>query len=172
MAVGVLLLLATMAVVLYCMWRRLENLISTLREQGRGLSSAEFQLAEHYEYAANWDERIKGLETTADETSSLMYQMEAELHDEVNALDTNLQCLRYALMEYGGFVRNDELSSEQRRHMFVQERANYVLWQMKSKAGTTGRIPTEHADIEEGEEESLTEDETIRTRDYPSSYEA
>ena len=172
MAVGVLLLLATMAVVMYRMWRRLENLVSTLREQGRGLSSAEFQLAEHYEYAANLAERIKGLETTTEKTSTLMYQMEAELHDEVNALDTNLQCLRCTLMEYGGFVRNDELSSEHRRHMFVQERTNYVLWQMKSKAGTTDPIPTEHADIEEGEEESLTEDEIIRTRDSPGSYEA
>ena len=120
MAVGVLLLLATMAVVMYRMWRRLENLVSTLREPGRGLSSAEFQLAEHYEYAANLDERIKGLESTTDETSTHLSQMEAELHDEVNTLDTNLRCLRYALMEYGGFVRNDELSSEQRRHMFVQ----------------------------------------------------
>ena len=52
------------------------------------------------------------------------------------------------------------------------EKTNYVLWQMKSKAGTTDPIPTEHADIEEGEEESLTEDETIRTRDPPGSYEA
>ena len=145
---------------------------STLREQGRGLSSAEFQLAEHYEYAANLAERIKGLETTTEKTSILMYQMEAELHEEVNALDTNLQCLRHTLMEYGGFVRNDGLSSEHRRHMFVQERTNYVLWQMKSKAGTTDPIPTEHADIEEGEEESLTEDEIIRTRDSPGSYEA
>ena len=43
---------------------------------------------------------------------------------------------------------------------------------MKSRAETTDPIPTEHAEIEEGEEESLTEDETITTRGSPGSYEA
>ena len=69
MMVVLMLVLATMAVVMYRMWKRLENLIATLREQGRGLSSAEFQLAEHYEYAASLDERITGLVTTTDEDS-------------------------------------------------------------------------------------------------------
>ena len=172
MMVVFMLVLATMAVVMYRMWKRLENLIAKLREQGRGLDSAEFQLAEHYEYAASLDERITALVTTTDETATHLSLMESELHDEVNTLDTNLQCLRYGLMEFGGFVRNDQLSSEQRQHMFVQERANYVLWQMRCRAETTDPAQTEHAenDGEGGEEESLSDDEPVTTRDSPGSF--
>ena len=174
MMVVLMLVLATMIVVMYRMWKRLENLIATLREQGRGLSSAEFQLAEHYEYAASLDERITGLVTTTDETATHLSLIESELHDEVNTLDTNLQCLRYGLMEFGGFVRNDQLSSEQRQHMFVQERANYVLWQMRQRAETTDPVPTEHAEMDEegGEEESLSDDAPVTTRDSPGNFEA
>ena len=114
-----MLVLAAVTVVMYRMWKRLENFIAMLIEQGRGLRSAEFQLAEHYEYAASLDERFSRLVTTTDETTTHLSLMESELHDEVNTLDTNLQCLRYGLMEFGGFVRNNQLSSEQRQHMFV-----------------------------------------------------
>ena len=84
--------------------------------------------------------------------------------DEVNTLDTSLQCLRYGLMEYGGFVR--------RRHMFVQERGNYVLWQMKTSAETTdaiASIPPNLFPDEGGEEESPADDEPIGAHGSPGS---
>ena len=130
----VLLFLLVISVCMFYEWKM-------LKQQGRELLSAQMQVADHYEFAAGLDARLTSLENTTDELSSHVSLMEGELHDEVNTLDTSIQCLRYGLMEYGGFVRNEELSSEQRHHMFVQERGNYVLWQMKTRADTTDENP-------------------------------
>ena len=64
-------------------------------------------------------------------------------------------------MEFGGFVRNETLSAVQRSHMFIQERANFVLWNMQ-------RSQPEDTDEnvagppEGGEEEAPTEDEEVQ----------
>ena len=58
-------------------------------------------------------------------------------------------------MEYGGFVRNTQLTREQRGHMLTQERGNLVIWNMRTNAETTD-APENH--VEAAEEESPTSD--------------
>ena len=40
-----------------------------------------------------------------------------------------MDCVRYGLMELGGFVRNTVLDRQQRSHMFTHERANLVMFE-------------------------------------------
>eukprot|EP00435_Cladocopium_sp_Y103_P037889 s202_g10.t1 len=65
-------------------------------------------------------------------------------------------------MELGGFVRHTTLSRDQRRHMMTQERGNFVIWYLRTRAETTDaaeiHVPEYRDDGEEGEEESPTED--------------
>ena len=164
----VVLFLLVVSACLFYGWKMLKQL-------SRELLSAQMQLADHYEFAAGLDERLHSVEDSADGLASHVSLMEGELHDEVNTVDTSLQCLRYGLMEYGGFVRNEELSSEQRRHMFVQERSNYVIWQMKTRADTTdamANLPPSPLSDEGGEEENPTDDEMANTHGSPGSLDA
>eukprot|EP00435_Cladocopium_sp_Y103_P060466 s873_g22.t1 len=76
----------------------------------------------------------------------------------LSSLEDAVNCIRYGLMQFGGFVRNQALSAAQMAHMFTQECANFVLWNVQRKRA-------EHTDHmqsglfnEEGEE-ALTEDE-------------
>ena len=49
----------------------------------------------------------------------------------------SMGCLRYGLMEFGGFVRNQTLTRDQRSHMLVQERGNFVVWNLRYRADST-----------------------------------
>ena len=58
-------------------------------------------------------------------------------------------------MEFGGFVRRHALSAADRSHMFIQERGNFVMWNLD-------RNRPDNTDGEEGEEENPTDDEIER----------
>ena len=77
----------------------------------------------------------------------------------IEGLENAMNCLRYGLMEFGGFVRNEVLSATQMAHMFTQERANFVLWNVqRNRAEDTDHV---HSGLfnEDGEEEPITDDE-------------
>ena len=55
-------------------------------------------------------------------------------------------------------MRDQALTAAQRRHRFIQERANFVLWQMKQRnPDTTDEV--QHGHHEGGESEVATDDE-------------
>ena len=75
-------------------------------------------------------------------------------------MDDATDCIGYGLMEFGGFVRETALSATQRNQMYIQERANFVIWRHKQNMADTTDVPREDAP-EGGEEESPTEDEPV-----------
>lgn len=85
---------------------------------------------------------------------------EEDIREGLNTLDDATDCIRYGLMEFGGFVRETALSATQRNQMYIQERANFVIWRHKQNMADTADVPREDAP-EGGEEESPTEDEPV-----------
>ena len=77
-----------------------------------------------------------------------------------------MDCIRYGLMELGGFVRHTFLNREQRSHMFVQERANMVPWNLRNQADTTD--VAEQSNVEGGGEELGTSDPEIEPESHVS----
>jgi len=91
------------------------------------------QLADHYDYAAWSCERLDDLtygetnEERLNQTSVRLTVLEADIRDGVQVLDETADQLRYGLMELGGFMRDQTVTAAERSHMFIQERANFVL---------------------------------------------
>eukprot|EP00435_Cladocopium_sp_Y103_P024696 s2951_g6.t1 len=124
------------------------------------------QLADHYGYAAELGDRIDNLGETNEGLSARMTVFEEETTDTLGSLEDLINCVRYGLMEFGGFVRNDSLTREQRGHMLVQERGNFVMWNIRTSAQTTDDVP-EQDDGENAEEENETSDEEISAHGSP-----
>ena len=74
--------------------------------------------------------------------------------------EESADCIRYGLMEIGGFIRTQTLNREQRNHMLIQERANLVLWNMRHQSETTDAAEDGNGQ-EHGEEESPADDPEI-----------
>eukprot|EP00435_Cladocopium_sp_Y103_P057407 s2761_g19.t1 len=71
-----------------------------------------------------------------------------------------MDCVRFGLMELGGFVRHSYLDRQQRQRVMTQERANLVIFNLRNRAETTDPPADNDAGDEEvGEEESPTDDE-------------
>jgi hypothetical protein len=150
-------------------WKWIEEKIKKLENQVLGVSNeleqAQIQLADHYEYAADLNGRIEDCNALATEASNRIDTVmarqtgfEQETIEGFNALEETSNCVRYGLMEIGGFVRNAKLTAEQYRHMLTQERGNLVLWNHRSRADSTDPIVHQQEDHEGGEEESPTTD--------------
>ena len=102
-------------------------------------------------YGETNDERLN-------ETNVRLTVLEADIRDGMQVLDETTDQLRYGLMELGGFMRDQALTAAQRRHRFIQEVANFVLWQMKQRnPDTTDEV--QHGHHEGGESEVATDDE-------------
>ena len=133
-----------------------------LKELGRELYYAQVQLADHYDYAAWSCDRLDNIgwqgqdEERLDRLTARLAVHEEDTRDGLQVLDESTDSLRYGLMEMGGFSREGVLTSAQRAHMFVQERANFTLWRMKQRNPDTTDEPMEEA----AESESPTDDET------------
>ena len=98
---------------------------------------------------------VENLGYRLDEMESLVREHIADTRDALTVLDDATDVIRYGLMEHGGFVRNETLSHSQRSHMFTQERANFVMWNIQ-------RNRAENTDVDKGgEEETPTEDPVI-----------
>ena len=137
------------------------------------LNSAQQQLADHYEYAATFCQRIDNLnwligahpgELMEERVTSLTARMavhEEDTQEHMSMLEDLVECVRYGLLEFGGFVRNELLTPSQRSHMFVQERANFVVWSVeRNRAENTDEPMEQQEDVEE--EEAPTEDPVER----------
>ena len=142
------------------LWRKLKSLT-------KELESAQHQLADHYSYAAWLCERIDGMawisptismlgetvDANATRLDDFIYNTETALA----TLDDETDCVRFGLMEFGGFVRNQMLTSAQRSQMYIQERANFEVWNANRNRPDT----TDELHGEEAEEEQPTGDEAI-----------
>eukprot|EP00435_Cladocopium_sp_Y103_P047026 s2726_g13.t1 len=76
----------------------------------RDVFHAQQQLADHYDYAARLDERLDTMGETNEGLSARMAVFEEETMETLGELEESINGVRYGLMEYGGFVRNDSLS--------------------------------------------------------------
>ena len=82
---------------------------------------------------------------------------EEDSEEHMSMLEGLVECIRYGLMEVGGFVKNEVLTTSQRNHVFVQERANFVVWNMeRNRAENTDESMEQQENAEE--EEAPTED--------------
>eukprot|EP00435_Cladocopium_sp_Y103_P026701 s3747_g6.t1 len=161
------LLMLVSSVSLWRKWRSLH----------RDMESAQQQLADHYGYAADLSDRIDRfgwltptismMGETIDAVSTRLEDYVNDTNSALSVLDDATECIRYGLMEFGGFVRNETLSVTQRGHMFVQERANFVLWNMtRNRPENTDEPQDEVRQGEQGEEEHLTEDEPVEPNSF------
>ena len=149
-------------------WKWIEEKIKKLENQVLGVSNeleqAQIQLADHYEYAADLNGRIEDCNALATDASNRIDTVmarqtgfEQETIEGFNALEETSNCVRYGLMEIGGFVRNAKLTAEQYRHMLTQERGNLVLWNHRNRADSTDPIVHQQEDHEGGEESPTTD---------------
>ena len=97
------------------------------------------------------DIRCESIEEALEAQAARAATPEEEMMESCHTTKETINCLRFGLMELGGFVRHTILSREQRLHMFVQERANMVLWNLRNRADTTDANLEDHR--EGGEEE-------------------
>ena len=129
----------------------------------KDMENVETQLADHYEYAAWLCERLDNMTWMRDAIHALGERLDQlanriatnadDTRDALTVLDDATDVVRYGLMESGGFVRNQSLTGQQRTHMFTQERANFVLWNMQRNR------PDDTDPLKDAEEERLTDDE-------------
>ena len=77
------------------------------------------------------------VEEILDTQAARIATLEEETSEGFSTTEESIDCVRFGLMEFGGFVRNTFLTRDQRSYMFTQERANLVLWNMKHRAETT-----------------------------------
>ena len=133
------------------------------------LDSAQQPLASHYDYAATLCRKLDNLdwlinthpgELMEERVMSLTARIAVHneyTQEQLSMMEDFIECLRYGLMESGGFVRNEVLTASQRNYMFVQERANFVAWNMeRNRAENTDEAMEQQEDAEE--EEAPTED--------------
>ena len=158
-------------------WRRLQRFLKDWDDRMKRLESdvdsAQVQLGDHYEYAAHLSGRIDSLDVRCesidealDAQAAQIATLEEEMIESSHSMEELMDCIRYGLMELGGFVRHTFLNREQRSHMFVQERANMVLWNLRNQADTTD--VAEQSNVEGGEEELGTSDPEIEPESHVS----
>ena len=151
----------------------MEKLEGRVKQNETDILSAQHQLADHYEYAADLGtkvdeltERADGTDDTIDGLAHRLVVVEEDHQEAVSVWEDAIDCLRYGLLEIGGLVRLTSLTRDQRSHMMTQERGNFVLFQMRTQAETTDaeniQVPEQYRDDgEQAEEESPTEDEHV-----------
>ena len=95
------------------------------------MASVEQQLADHYEYAGDLrtrldgvDMRFENVDDSFDTNATRIATLEEDLVDSSSAIEETLDCVRYRLMEFGGFVRHNVFTREQRNHILK----NVQIW--------------------------------------------
>jgi hypothetical protein len=145
-------------------WKRLNKRILEAEIAVGGLQvnliSAEQQLADHCEFAAGLDERLNNAEELHEALATRTAIFEEQAMENFSSNEEFMDCLRYGIMEIGGFIRNQTLNREQRSHMLIQERANLVLWNLRNQSDTTDVAAEDNAQ-KHGEEEAATSDPEV-----------
>eukprot|EP00435_Cladocopium_sp_Y103_P044674 s1582_g12.t1 len=157
----IFLAIATVVAVVVLLWKLWKGI-------KRNIYFIEMQLADHYDYAAQLCQRLDTIDwlmnsgrTVQDQVNEIATDLARHIGDTQSALevlDETTDCIRFGLMEFGGFVRRNALTASDRAHMFIQERANFTVWNMERNRPDT----TDAVGHEEGEEEEPTEDEVER----------
>ena len=107
--------LLTLVVLCGALWR-------IIRKIKKDIRSIEHQLCDHYEYASEYQKRLDGLDARC------------EINEGgVEALDESTECIRYGLMQQGGFVNYRGLTISERAYMVEQEQTNLVLWRARQR---------------------------------------
>ena len=126
-------------------WRFLEWRMDSLEAMVRGIRS-DLDSA-HYSFAAELSDTMDGFSgttATTEENLEILAARQASFEQEMlegyNATEQSTNCVRYGLMELGGFVRHASLSAEQVRHMMAQERGNFVVWNLRNRTENTDPI--------------------------------
>ena len=129
------------SVVMFSFWRNFQRWMKTFETKIQWLeselNSAQIQLGDHYEYAGDLSNRVEVVEEILDTQAARIATLEEETSEGFSTTEESIDCVRFGLMEFGGFVRNTFLTRDQRSHMYTQERANLVLWNLKHRAETT-----------------------------------
>ena len=144
----------------------MESFETKIQKLESELTSAQNQLGDHYEYGGDLGNKVDVIEEILDTQAARITTLEEETMEDFSTTEESVDCVRYGLMEFGGFVRNTFLTRDQRSHMFVQERANLVLWIMKHRAETAD--PPSWGNAEGGEEEAPTNDPEVHPESHDS----
>eukprot|EP00435_Cladocopium_sp_Y103_P026538 s705_g6.t1 len=115
------------AVAAYKLWLRLD----------RRMQHNELQQAETDTFTGHQrdlvDEQRTNLRNLETRYNSYVRQTDQELA----TIEEYVDCVRDGLVHYGGFMRFNELSRQQRSEMFTQERANQILFRARQVAPDT-----------------------------------
>ena len=133
--------------------RRILKLESRMLQNEQEMRSVQQQLADHYDYAAELGTRADHVEETADGLAVRLVAVEEDHQEATTTWEDAMDCLRYGLIELGGFVRFNRLNRDQRSHMLAQERRNFVVWSIRNRADTTDpeiHVPDEFRDGDNG----------------------
>ena len=164
-------------------WRFAMRKFSTLEwkvnQLEREMGYAQQQLADHYEYDADFGTRLDSLEdrteyrdNALDGVTARLAVLEEDSLEGISGLEAHIESVRYGLMELGGFVRYTLLNRDQRQSMFTQETANFLIWSQRTNSETTDKISVPHQfreTPEEAEEETTIDDEVATVAESPSS---
>ena len=97
------------------------------RNLPKQIDGIENQLGDHYDYAAWLCSRMDTIDWMMDEANTVndrlnrtdahMTVLEEDFREQLSILDDETDVIRYGLMEFGGFVRETQLTASQRTHM-------------------------------------------------------
>ena len=166
-------------VVFAAFWRKFQSFVKSWDDRMKRLESdvGSVQVRCNWEITMNmleiWetnldsvDIRCESIDEALDAQAARAATSEEGTTESSHTTREAINCLRFGLMELGGFVRHTILSREQRSHMFVQERANMVFWNLRNRADTTDANLEDHR--EGGEEESRTVDPVVEPETHRS----
>jgi len=166
-------------VVFAAFWRKFQSFVKSWDDRMKRLESdvGSLQVRCNWEITMNmleiWeanldsvDIRCESIDEALDAQAARAATSEEGMMESSHTTKEAINCLRFGLMELGGFVRHTILSREQRSHMFVQERANMVFWNLRNRADTTDANLEDHR--EGGEEESRTVDPVVEPETHRS----
>eukprot|EP00435_Cladocopium_sp_Y103_P011431 s2868_g3.t1 len=97
-----------------------------------GVAEADDVLGQHMDALPALRRDLDGIRTQLDDVSqrtAILIQQVIERDENMESLSDRQDGLHYGLIELGGFVRTNEISPPQRRHMYNQERGNMMARQ-------------------------------------------
>eukprot|EP00435_Cladocopium_sp_Y103_P043064 s596_g12.t1 len=133
--VGVMILvfiLIAFAVGCFFVQRYVRKLLSDLYHLSVQVAEADDVIGQHMNEMPALRRDLNGLRAQLDDVSqrtAVLTQQVIERDENMESLSDRQDSLHYGLVELGGFVRTNELSPPQRRHMYNQERGNMMAMQ-------------------------------------------
>eukprot|EP00435_Cladocopium_sp_Y103_P064564 s72_g26.t1 len=126
------MILLAFAVGCFLVRRYVKQLLSDLYHLSVQVAEADDVLGQHMNALPALRRDLDGLRAQLDDVSqrtALLTQQVIERDENMESLSDRQDGLHYGLIELGGFVRTNEISPPQRRHMYNQERGNMMARQ-------------------------------------------